>query len=94
MTKQEAIKNELEQLTGILLLPKAVNNSEQRMALAQAYVSKGFRDYLENMIRNGAAVMIGIDKDNLELHQGRLLVLKELLAFCKQCYTEFEKINK
>ncbi len=72
MTKQEVIKSELEALTEIITLPKIISSSEQRYALAQAYASKGFRDYLENMIRNGAGVMIGVSKDNLELHQGRL----------------------
>lgn len=98
-------KNKVEKLIAELLIalpgydpleiPKDSTQAMQRYALASMYKDKGFRDYLISAIRlNIERLQVCEDMRSLNLLQGRILVLKELLALSKQMFTEMEKLDK
>lgn len=75
--------------------PNETSLPAMRFALASMYKDKGFRDYLIRAIRlNLEGFQSVIDDRGLWVQQGRLLVLKELLAMSKKMFQESEEIKK
>ncbi len=78
-----------------LEIPKEATDTEMRFALALMYKEKAFRSYMIRAIRlNLEGFQQVVDERGLWVQQGRLLVIKELLALTKQMYTESTKIDR
>ncbi len=78
-----------------LEIPSVSSNAAERFALASMYKEKGYRDYLTRAIRLNISRLLDVtDMMSLNMQQGRILVLKELLALSQQMFTEAGKIDK
>lgn len=78
-----------------LEVPKESTNASMRYALASMYKDKAYREYLIRAIRlNLEGFQHVVDDRGLWVQQGRLLVIKELLALSKQMFEEMGKIDK
>lgn len=75
--------------------PKNDIDAQQKYSLAQCYKDKGFREYLENAINQQTkyAATNGVDIVDRVHHQARVILLKELLVVCKNCYKELENVK-
>ena len=71
------------------------SDPEIRYTLASMYKDKAFRDYLIRAIRlTLEGFQHVVDDRGLWVQQGRLLVIKELLAVSKQMHEEMLKLDK
>lgn len=100
-TKEEKVQDLISELMlalpgyDPLEVPKVTTGAAERFALATMYKDKAFRDYLVRSIRLNIERFQGVkDMYGLAVQQGRVLVLKELLALSQQMFHEAEKINK
>ncbi len=78
-----------------LEVPSESSDAAMRYALASMYKEKSYRDYLIRAIRlTLEGFQHVVDDKGLFVQQGRLLILKELLALSRQMFSESEKIDK
>lgn len=78
-----------------LEIPKEPSNAGERMALANMYKDRHFRDYMARTIRMNVSKFQDVTGEiSLSAQQARLLVLKELFMLSKQMFEQAEKIDK
>ena len=91
----DTINKLTKELPGYLPLEGAENDIEQRYALAKMYSEKGFRDYMERMIRVQVSKLQDVeDLNGLFFQKGRILALKELYKLAKDHFNDVQKLSK
>lgn len=93
--KVQALNEALYDLFNIMPIDNPTSTYEQKSAMAHAFSTKGFRDFMAAQAEQKCKDLIKVtDMADLLVAKGRILMLKELYGIAKQCYDEYNQLKK